>query len=198
MSVVILFEGIDGSGKTTQLNLLKNTLEKQNYKVCVLSNPGYNDFSRDLKELIFKYASKISTETECFLFLANHENLITEVERLKNEDEYDFILIDRFAYTTAAYQYGYYNYVIEDFINTNEDIIDFIVYLESSCNLKKERIPIGRDEIETRDDEYYKQALEVYDNYFRGNEKAIIINASAPIELIQNHIHYKLYELKYI
>lgn len=198
MSIVILFEGIDGSGKTTQLNLLKEELLKQNYKVCVLQNPGFNDFSRDLKELIFKYSNKITRETECLLFIANHEDVVREIEDLKNSNEYDFILVDRYIYTTGTYQECDYNYVIEDFLDRYRYLIDVIFYFESTVELKNERIPQGRDEIEVRDDEYYNRVLATYHDYFRDENKAIRIDASAPIKIINYHILYELYEQKFI
>lgn len=198
MSVVIVFEGIDGSGKTTQLNLLKEELLKQNYKVCVLQNPGFNDFSRDLKELIFKYSNKITRESECLLFIANHEDIVREIEELKNSKEYDFILVDRYIYTTAAYQDCEYNYVIEDFLDRYRYLIDVIIYLESTVELKNERISQGRDEIELRDNEYYKRALTIYYDYFNEEHKAIRIDATAPIKIINYHILYELYEQKFI
>ena len=99
----ISFEGIDGAGKTTQIELLKKRLEKNNYKVKVLREPGGMDISESLRKIILNKSFDISSNTEMLLFLAARSELVTKVIYPALEKGY-YVICDRYIDSTVAYQ----------------------------------------------------------------------------------------------
>lgn len=103
---LITFEGIDGSGKTTQLNLLADYLRRQNEAVVVLREPGGTELGEAVRSLLLssKY-KKMSDRSELYLFLAARAQLCNEVIAPALSLG-KFVLCDRFIDSTIAYQ-GY-------------------------------------------------------------------------------------------
>ncbi len=99
----ISFEGIDGAGKTTQIELLKKRLEKNNYKVKVFREPGGMDISESLRRIILNKSFDISSNTEMLLFLAARSELVTKVIYPALEKGY-YVICDRYIDSTVAYQ----------------------------------------------------------------------------------------------
>ncbi len=99
----ISFEGIDGAGKTTQIELLKKRLEKNNYKVKVFREPGGMEISESLRKIILNKSFDISSNTEMLLFLAARSELVTKVIYPALEEGY-YVICDRYIDSTVAYQ----------------------------------------------------------------------------------------------
>ena len=99
----ISFEGIDGAGKTTQIELLKKRLEKNNYKVKVFREPGGMDISESLRKIILNKSFDISSNTEMLLFLAARSELVTKVIYPALEKGY-YVICDRYIDSTVADQ----------------------------------------------------------------------------------------------
>ena len=99
----ISFEGIDGAGKTTQIELLIKRLEKNNYKVKVFREPGGMDISENLRKIILNKSFDISSNTEMLLFLAARSELVTKVIYPALEKGY-YVICDRYIDSTVAYQ----------------------------------------------------------------------------------------------
>ncbi len=93
----IVFEGIDGSGKTTQAKLLKQNLEKEGYKVKFYSEPHFLG--------IKKLTSLIKNElVKTILFTLSRYFLVQKI--LKDLNKNYIVILDRYFYSTLAYQ-GY-------------------------------------------------------------------------------------------
>ena len=103
-SAVISFEGIDGSGKTTQISLLKNYLESLGKSVHILREPGASSLGESIRSLILNSKKSIDPLSEMFLFLASrNENIISNILPMcKTSDT--IIILDRFIDSTLAYQ----------------------------------------------------------------------------------------------
>ena len=67
----ITFEGADGCGKTTQLNLLKEYLEQKGYDVVLTREPGAKGLGVKIREILLNYDEEVSNRCESFLFLAD-------------------------------------------------------------------------------------------------------------------------------
>ncbi len=104
----ISFEGIDGSGKTTQIELLKNKLLLLGEKVEVLREPGGTVISEKIRKILLDKSNlSLSSEAESLLFFASRNQLLKEkiIPMLNNGT---FIICDRFNDSTIAYQgYGF-------------------------------------------------------------------------------------------
>ena len=99
----ISFEGIDGSGKSTQLRLLTDELRKKGYDVLPTMEPGGTSLGRRLREVFLETEEKVSPLAELLLFAADRAQ---HVEFLIKPalDEGKIVISDRFADATAAYQ----------------------------------------------------------------------------------------------
>jgi len=102
----ISFEGIDFSGKTTQIEYLKQYLENLNFRVEVIREPGGTAISEKIRTLLLdKTHFEMSERCEIFLYSAARTQLVSEkvINLLKDGV---FVLADRYADSTTAYQ-GY-------------------------------------------------------------------------------------------
>ncbi len=102
----ITFEGGDGAGKTTQLRLLAEALEKRGLEVLCLHEPGHTALGERVRNLLLdKYIGKVDYMAELLLFEAARAQLVTEVVMPALERGV-VVLCDRFTDSTLAYQ-GY-------------------------------------------------------------------------------------------
>ena len=103
-SKLISFEGIDGSGKSTQIKLLCKWLENKDIDYLVVREPGGTLISEQIREILLnKKNSNISMETEVFLFLSARAQLIHQIiSPALSSNKY--VICDRFIHSTIAYQ----------------------------------------------------------------------------------------------
>jgi dTMP kinase len=102
IAMFITFEGGEGSGKSTQAQLLKARLEDQGRRVIQLREPGGTKLGEDLRALLLS-SSSIAPKTELLLFLAARSELVQKVIKPAIESGID-VICDRFIDSTAAYQ----------------------------------------------------------------------------------------------
>lgn len=101
----ITFEGADGSGKTTQLNLVKKYLEDSGYEVVVTREPGGKGPGEKIREILLNYDGTVSDRCESFLFLADRAQNIDKIVKPAIA-EGKIVLCDRHTDSSIAYQ-GY-------------------------------------------------------------------------------------------
>lgn len=102
----ISFEGIDGSGKSTQCQMLYHTLLDEGYTVHLFREPGGTNISEKIRDILLdREHSEMSPVTEMLLYFSSRNQLI--VEKVKPALERgEVVLLDRFVDSTIAYQ-GY-------------------------------------------------------------------------------------------
>ena len=100
----VTFEGGEGSGKSTQVALLKQRLEAEGRRVIQLREPGGTTLGEDLRQLLLSSTS-MAPKTELLLFLAARSELVNKVIKPALEAGID-VVCDRFIDSTAVYQ-GY-------------------------------------------------------------------------------------------
>ena len=101
----ITFEGADGCGKSTQLNLLKDYLEQKGFEVVLTREPGGKGLGEEIRKLLLHYDGYVSPKCEALLFLADRaQNIDTIVKTAVDEGK--IVLCDRHTDSTIAYQ-GY-------------------------------------------------------------------------------------------
>jgi dTMP kinase len=100
----ITFEGGEGAGKSTQVELLRGRLEAAGRRVVNLREPGGTPLGEELRQLLLN-SSNIATKTELLLFLAARSELVQKVIKPALEGGID-VICDRFIDSTVAYQ-GY-------------------------------------------------------------------------------------------
>ena len=99
---IIVFEGIEGSGKSYHINNVANFLKKKNISFIKLREPGGSKNSEKIRSLILNNKSNFNKNTDLLLYLsARSEN----IEFIKKNIGKKIILIDRFVDSTIAYQH---------------------------------------------------------------------------------------------
>ena len=167
----ISFEGLDFSGKSTQVSLLKNFLEENKKSVYLIREPGGTAISEKIRQLLLDRKNfEMQSETELLLFYSSRAQLIREVIRPKL-GEGIFVLSDRFHDSSTAYQ-GYGRGLDLDFIKslnkfvlgeTVPDITFFIDVLLSEIEKRKKlNSEIELDRIESSNDEFYRRVRNGY------------------------------------
>ena len=101
----ITFEGADGCGKTTQIELLKNYLNNLSRQTVVTLEPGGSDIGKSLRQILLHHEGFVSDVCELFLYLADRAQHIETIV-LNNVNQGKIVLCDRHIDSTVAYQ-GY-------------------------------------------------------------------------------------------
>ncbi len=144
---IIVFEGIEGSGKTTHLKNIASYLKKRNVKYVSLREPGGSKNSELIRKIILNKKSDLHIFSDLLLYLAARNENINKI--IKKNYKKKIILIDRFIDSTIAYQhYGMginYNlinsinkYLIKD-INIDCIFLNTVSTKKLKIRLKKRR-----------------------------------------------------------
>ncbi len=99
----VTFEGLDGSGKTTQVELLRAALEGEGREVVATREPGGTPLGERVRELLLDGASSITPWAEAALFAAVRAELVERVIRPALEGGAD-VICDRYLDSSLAYQ----------------------------------------------------------------------------------------------
>lgn len=103
---LIAFEGTEGAGKSTQLELASQALQRAGHRVRVTLEPGGTPLGKEIRQLLLHRTDAVPTPlAELFLYLADRTQHLAEVIRPHLESG-DVVLTDRFSGSTIAYQ-GY-------------------------------------------------------------------------------------------
>ena len=105
----ISIEGVDGSGKSTQIDLLKINIEKIGYKCVVFKEPGTTLVGSKIRKILkdYKQVGELTTITELFLFAASWSELVDKKIKPNLTKDKTVIIVDRYIDSTLAYQvYG--------------------------------------------------------------------------------------------
>jgi dTMP kinase len=100
---LIVFEGGEGSGKSTQLRLLSRDLERRSVRHVCLREPGGTPLGTEVRRLLLDRTSDIVPRAEALLFMASRAQLV-EREILPALERGELVLLDRFFLSTYAYQ----------------------------------------------------------------------------------------------
>ena len=99
---IIVFEGIEGSGKTHHISLVSKYLNKKNISHIKIREPGGNPNSEKIRKLILNNKSNFNQNTDLLLYMASRSENINVIKKSYNKK---IILIDRFTDSTIAYQH---------------------------------------------------------------------------------------------
>ena len=193
----ISFEGIDFSGKSTQLELLKDYLVDHNKKVEILREPGGTEISEKVRRILLDNKNeKMFAEAELLLFSASRAQLVREKIRPYLQKGI-YVISDRFHDSSTAYQ-GYgrgipievvmkvHDLAIGDTIPDLTFFIDIPVGIANERKKKKSKVKLDR--IELADIEFYNRVRIGYLEIARKEERFKVIDGTQTIETIQNQI----------
>ncbi len=100
---VIVFEGIEASGKSTNLNIAVKYLKKKKKSFIKLREPGGSSFSEQIRKLLLNKRFNLINKTDLMLFYAARSENFEKI--IKKNYQKKIILIDRFSDSTLAYQH---------------------------------------------------------------------------------------------
>ena len=99
---IIVFEGIEGSGKSHHISVVSKYLSKKKINHIKIREPGGNLNSEKIRKLILNNKSNFNKNTDLLLYMAARSENIEVIKRTFNKK---IILIDRFTDSTIAYQH---------------------------------------------------------------------------------------------
>ncbi|MEP2446068.1 MAG: dTMP kinase [Balneola sp.] len=196
--MLITFEGIDGSGKSTQISLLKDHLTKSGKEVQVLREPGGTDISELIRGMLLNPEIEIDPVTELLLFSSARSQLIAEkVKPLLAEGV--VVILDRFYDSTTAYQgYGRKSIPINQVhqinkIASHEIAPDVTFYLRLSLEESAKRTAhMQKDRMEQSGIEFFENVIKGFDELSKSEERFVTIDASKNVDEVHDLILSKL------
>jgi len=195
---IIIFEGIEASGKTTNFNIAVKYLKKKRKSFIKLREPGGSIFSEKIRKLILNKKLKLNNKTDLLLFYASRSENFEKI--IKKNYKKRIILIDRFTDSTVAYQHFGMKLdlniikMLNKFIigNFNPDLV--FLSTVNSINLKKrlkKRSNLNRyDKFKLN---FYSKVQNGYEKISRNKKRYIKINSNKnSINDVKNIIINKL------
>ena len=183
---LITFEGIEGVGKSTQINLVLDWLKNKGFSTKLLREPGSTNFGEEIREILLSKESNISAYTELLLMFAARSEMIKE--HLIDSKE-DFILCDRYYHASIAYQ-GFGRKLSLDLINIlikgiNCPTPDLTIIYDLDVKTGFERKANDDiDRIESSGINFFEDVRKGYKQLAKDRTEVEILDASEPIELI--------------
>ncbi len=197
---VIVFEGIEGSGKSYHIEHVSKYLKKKKIKHIKLREPGGTLSSEKIRKLILNKKSNFNRETDLLLYLASRSE---NISLLKKNFKKKIILIDRFIDSTIAYQhYGLgVNKRLIEIINKNllgDFKIDFtfLNIVNKKNMIKRLKLRKSLNRYDKFDNIFYSKVQNGFIKLSRRNKRKYqIINSNLDINLNKSLILKKIDKL---
>ena len=190
----ISFEGIEGSGKSTQIELLESSLRDLGHNVKKLREPGTTLLGERIREIFLEETVEtIDPITEAFLLYASRKHLDQNILR-ENLDKGLIIIADRYADATLAYQcYGKgLSMDFIDYIHQESMLLtpDLTFYLDISAKKSKERISTRKmDRMESEPLEFFDKVRQGYlEIAAKSSSRVVCLDAEKSIEELKTEI----------
>lgn len=189
----ITFEGIDGCGKTTQMELLGEYLTKKGYEVIFSREPGAKGLGEEIRKILLHYDGEVSSKAESFLFLADRAQHIDTIVNPAIESG-KIVLCDRHTDSTIAYQ-GYGRGVdIEQLKMLNNLAVgkrkpDLTFVFDIDIEVSMKRVGKEKDRMESAGIEFFNRVRNGYLEIAKQEPKRVkIIDSSSTIEDIHKQV----------
>ena len=183
---LISFEGIEGVGKSSQINLIQEWLKTKGLSTKLIREPGSTEFGEKIRELLLSNDSDISAHSELLLMFAARAEMVNE--HLLNSKE-DILLCDRYYHASIAYQ-GYGRKLSLDLIenliqNINCPIPDLTIIYDLDVRLGfKRKANDDIDRIESAGENFFEDVRKGYQQIAKDREEVEILDASESIEVL--------------
>ena len=197
---IIVFEGIEGSGKSHHVKLIVNFFKREKVDFLLLREPGGNPNSEKIRKLILDKKSKFQEKTDLLLYLAaRNEN----ASILNKNYRKKIILIDRFIDSTIAYQHYGMGLNLNLIHNINKFVLGEIKVDFTFLNIVSEKNMIKRLKKRKRLNRYDKFDKNFYKKVQRGfiklstkkPKKYLIVNSNLNIKTNEKLVIKKIKEL---
>ena len=191
--IFITFEGIDGSGKTTQIELLNSFLKQSGFDVVLTREPGGTDIGDKIRKILLDSKNiQMSYRAETLLFLASRAELVSKVIQ-PSLNQGKIIICDRFFDSTIAYQGIARQLGAEKILDMSlwatENIIPDLTFLLSidvwECEKRIKNGKKKKDRIEKEEIDFKSKIQEGYMQLAGKNkERFVIVDGCLDIESV--------------
>ena len=192
----ITFEGGDGCGKTTQIELLDKYLREKGKETLLTREPGAKGLGVKLREILLNYDGDVSPTCESFLFLADRAQHVDCIIKPALNDG-KIILCDRHTDSTVAYQ-GYGRGLDISQINMLNNIAtnglkpDLTIVLDVDVETSMQRVGKEKDRMESAGVKFFERVRQGFLEIAKKEpDRVKVINSSDTIE----NIHKQIVEL---
>jgi len=193
----VSFEGIDFSGKSTQIGLLKEWLEQKGFDVYILREPGGTEISEQIRKILLdRRHKKMTDRTEIFLYSAARAQLVKE-KIIPLLEKGAFVVADRYVDSTTAYQ-GYGRGIDLEMVEKINQAATFGVLPGTTFLLdlppeqayvRRENGGRGPDRLEEGGREFFQRIYDGYHHLVRQEpQRWVVIDAALPVEQIHQKI----------
>ncbi len=193
----IVFEGIDGAGKTTQINLLRTELEKRGLSCAVTAEPTELPSGKAIRRALAKEVDKTPFEmAEMFAFDRELHNTDDQTGINKMLADGTTVICDRYYYSSLAYQgtvLGYDTVAALNLDNPNIRRPDICIFLDLTPEKSLQRIGNRGEKTEIYENFEYltrtrKTFFEIFDKLRQRGELISIIDADGDVEEVSARI----------
>ncbi len=197
----IIFEGNEGTGKSTHIRHLSKYLDSINHKHIVTREPGGTDFGEKIREILLDTKSELDPLSEALLFyssrIMNYRNII-----LETINRGETVICDRFHFSTIVYQ-GMCEGCkeVSDLHNALDDYfsehISLILYLDADVEtcLSRMNRRDESDKFELQGRAFITKVKESYDSLFSSNNKVFRVNTAENLDAVSKLISEKVHEV---
>jgi len=197
---IIVFEGIEGSGKSYHIKNISNYLKKKKIKFIKIREPGGSQNSEKIRKLILNKNSNFKKFTDLLLYMASRNENFHEIF-LKNYNK-KIILIDRFLDSTIAYQhYGmgvnlkiikYINNFILKNVKVDFTFLNIVNKKNLKLRLKKRKNLNRYDKFNYK---FYSKVQNGFLKLAKNKKNYLIVDSNLPISLNKRIIINKFKKL---
>ncbi|HEX6981456.1 MAG TPA: dTMP kinase [Balneolaceae bacterium] len=180
----ITFEGIDGSGKSTQIERLKKRLQQEGRAVNVFRDPGGPEVSERIRGILLNPAFDIDPVTELLLFSAARSQLMAK-SVLPELQEGKVVILDRFYDSTTAYQgYGRESVSLSEIHRMNAVAShnrepDLTIYMKVPFEEAQKRMASKeKDRMEQAGDSFFEKVIKGFEVLAEKEERFFTVDAT--------------------
>ena len=194
----IVFEGVEGAGKGTQMKMAREFLEEQGYEVLVTREPGGTELGERLRQLVLdNELGHMDAHTEALLFAASRAQHVASVIRPALE-EGKLVLCDRYIDSSIAYQAAGRGLPEQDVLALNvwgtqglfPDLV-ILLHLEPGEGLA--RVGDELDRIELEGSAFLARVAEAFIRIAEEHpERFVMVDASDPADVVQKRVREEL------
>ena len=196
MALFITFEGLDHSGKSTQVRRLESRLQRAGRSVLVLREPGGTPVGETIRHILLdKGTHGLTDAAEVFLFSASRAQLVEYVIRPALEKG-QAVICDRFFDSTTAYQ-GAGRGISADIIRTvnrwatgglTPHVTFFLDISPAEVQRRMHAAATRRDRMESGGDDFYGRVRERYLGLAKEEARFKVIDGTRTVEAIEQEI----------
>jgi dTMP kinase len=191
--VFVAFGGVDGSGKTTQIELLRSRLDAEGREVVTVREPGGTEVGEAIRQVVLE-GPDMAAWPEAALYAAARAQLVADVIRPALDRGAD-VLCDRYVDSSLAYQGIARGLGLERVLELNLDAVGglmpdrtFLLVVDSEAAIA--RVGDRPDRIERESADFHRRVAAAYlELADRWPERIVALDASLPADELAGRIH---------